>query len=254
MDIKLINFDDFKTELRNTYSLDDPEQTFINFLLNIKDVYFNLKNEIRNYSINTEKLVFSNFSKLVIEDLDGINTYKKYKKIETIKPWIEKYNFRYEGIDSILQIVIYPELYKEEGCPQIYHDLYGKGITNTLEPYGDELFAVQDDFLKFTKANLIDDIISCLNKEFIIKEEFETIQWKGTPTELTALIKALIESEMFSNSLSEKQIKERFEHFFKNEIKHYDQAKSKIRKRTKDLTPFIDKLKTNLERWIKEKD
>ena len=164
MDAQLENFNDFKMNIRNTYDLDEPGQFFMDFLLNIKNVYNNLKKDIRLYSINLDSSKYSNFSKIIISELDEINSYKDYKNIEIIKPWIEKYNFRYEGIDSILQIVNYPERYKEEGCPQIYHDLYGEGITNTLKPYLDELFAVQDDFLKFTKANLIDDIINLINK------------------------------------------------------------------------------------------
>lgn len=80
------------------------------------------------------------------------------------------------------------------------------------------------------------------------------IQWKGTPTELTALIKSLKESNKLEDILSEKQIVERFEKFFIYPLKGYDQTKSKIRKRTKDYTPFIDKLKNNLEIWIKKKD
>lgn len=80
------------------------------------------------------------------------------------------------------------------------------------------------------------------------------VNWKGSPTELTALIKSLKESGKLDNSLSEREIAERFEKFFNFELKGYDQTKNKIRRRTIDYTPFIDKLKTNLEQWIKSKD
>lgn len=82
----------------------------------------------------------------------------------------------------------------------------------------------------------------------------EKVDWNGTQTELTALIKSLIESNKLDNSLTEKIIVERFEEFFSYKLKGYDQTKTKIRGRTKEFTPFIDNLKINLENWIKNKD
>jgi hypothetical protein len=81
-----------------------------------------------------------------------------------------------------------------------------------------------------------------------------SIKWKGTQTELTALIKSLIESDVLDSSLNQNIIFERFEKFFNFELKAYDQTKTKIRNRTKDYTPFLDRLKTSLETWIKAKD
>jgi len=105
--------------------------------------------------------------------------------------------------------------------------------------YGKEIIRMEKDF----NENLSNS-----------KENGNTINWKGSPTELTALIKSLKESDKLDTSLSEKQIVQRFEKFFNFPLKGYDQTKSKIRKRTKDIAPFIDMLKINLEQWIKNKD
>lgn len=164
MDAQLENFNKFKNNLNYTYSFCEPDETFIDFLLNIYDVFKKLKNEIRSYSLNLEPEVYSKFKKIVNTELEGINSYKAYKDIKTIKPWIEKYSFYYNGIESILQIVNYPEFYKEEGCPRIYNDL-GYTILCVPDQYLDELHSLQDDFLKFTKANLIEDIINLINKD-----------------------------------------------------------------------------------------
>lgn len=85
-------------------------------------------------------------------------------------------------------------------------------------------------------------------------DKFKSLNWKGTPTQLIELIKSLKESNVLDNSLSEKEILNRFELFFNTKLKSYNQSKTKIRNRIKEFTPFIDILKLNLEQWIKSKD
>jgi len=80
------------------------------------------------------------------------------------------------------------------------------------------------------------------------------IDWKGTPTELTALIKALRLSKKLDTSITENETVKRFEQFFNINLKAHSQNKTKISYRIKDYTPFLDTLKFNLENWIKSKD
>ena len=81
------------------------------------------------------------------------------------------------------------------------------------------------------------------------------LNWSGSDLELTELLKALIESKCFVGHTD----KEVFETIFEFlGIEYTDNIKkerlSTIRKRTKDLNPFLEKLYANLEKWIRIKD
>lgn len=91
-------------------------------------------------------------------------------------------------------------------------------------------------------------------KEITLRKDIEKVKWKGKPTELVELIRALLESNVLDNTLTHKEIVSRFESFFDFKLKGYVQTQTKIRGRTKDLTIFTKKLDRNLENWIKNKD
>lgn len=252
MEAKFINLDEFIVEIRTTYELDEPKGTFINFILNINDVYYRLKKEIRNYSTNLDEQKYMKFKKKVKDVLVEVNSFEEYKDIEIINPWIEKYKFSFQGVESILNLANYPEIYTEGDLPNIYRHLYGEGIQGMPEQYSDEIYFLQRDFLYFTKANLIESLYNLLKNNNSPLER--SVKWKGTQSELLGLIKSLIESRVFDEKLPQKEIIKRFEFFLDFKINNPDQNLTKIRNRTKDLTPFIDKLRSNLERWIKSKD
>lgn len=79
------------------------------------------------------------------------------------------------------------------------------------------------------------------------------LKWKGNDLQLTELIEGLIEVGVLPPSLSKKEIYERFKVFFDTDI-DYTERKKTIRKRTNNLTPFIDELRDSVENWIKNKD
>ena len=84
------------------------------------------------------------------------------------------------------------------------------------------------------------------SSESIISQNI--LKWKGNDLQLTELIEGLIEVEVLPPSLSKKEIYEKFKVFFDTE------RKKTIRKRTNNLTPFIDELRDSVENWIKNKD
>jgi len=79
------------------------------------------------------------------------------------------------------------------------------------------------------------------------------LKWKGNDLQLTELIEGLIEVGVLPPSLSKKEIYERFKVFFDTDI-DYTERKKTIRKRTNNLTLFIDELRDSVENWIKNKD
>lgn len=115
------------------------------------------------------------------------------------------------------------------------------------------------EFIEQHKLFFIEDpikkneyLLQCKNPK--VDKLMKSVEWKGTVTELTALIKSLVESNKLDASLTEKEVVQRFEQFFNYNLKNYSQNNTKIGNRTKDFTPFLDTLKTNLENWIKASD
>jgi len=87
----------------------------------------------------------------------------------------------------------------------------------------------------------------------IIQARKNILKWEGKDLQLTELIEGLIEVGVLPPSLSKKEIYERFKVFFDTDI-DYTERKKTIKKRTNNLTPFIDELRDSVENWIKNKD
>lgn len=81
----------------------------------------------------------------------------------------------------------------------------------------------------------------------------EPLQWKGTAIQLTELTEALINCNMLNPELNKEQIYERIKQLFNFDFDHKEHKKT-MRKRTKDLTPFIEILDTSVRNWITQKD
>jgi hypothetical protein len=82
-----------------------------------------------------------------------------------------------------------------------------------------------------------------------IKEILETVEWKGTQTELIELIKALIENGTIKGK--QKDIISNFSIFFKKEIKNPNKLIQDIKKRSNGSeTLFLDSLKSSLTEFI----
>lgn len=81
-----------------------------------------------------------------------------------------------------------------------------------------------------------------------------SLNWKGTQLQFTELTKALIETELVSPELTQKDFFNRMKLFFNiAEFNENDKLKD-IRKRTNTTTPLINILETSLNNWIKSKD
>lgn len=84
-------------------------------------------------------------------------------------------------------------------------------------------------------------------------ENIKPLQWKGTPTELTELIQSLIECKLLPPELTQREIYSRFKVFFNMDFDH-ENIKKKIRQRTKDLTPLLEKLMLSMEQYVHKDD
>lgn len=138
-----------------------------------------------------------------------------------------------------------------------YSDKKRKQFLETkIDKLGHEIIYYEEDTSTFyDEKNIMHTECQIIKKNSTNQtKNINSIKWTGTQTELIALIKSLKLSNKLDNSLTEAKTAKIFEEFFNFELKNYSQTKSKFRDRTKDLTPFIDKLKFNLESWIKEKD
>lgn len=103
------------------------------------------------------------------------------------------------------------------------------------------------------KRTILDD--SSDNEEkMIIDDIIAPVKWKGTPTELIELVRALLESNVLDRTLTDKEIVSRFGKFFDVNTSNYAQTQTKIRGRIKDFSIFTKKLDINLEHWVKNKD
>ena len=82
-----------------------------------------------------------------------------------------------------------------------------------------------------------------------------SLNWSGTDLQLAELLKSLIESKLFVG-YNDKEVFEKVFDFFG--VQFSDSTKkerlSTIRARTKDLSPFLNKLEINLNNWIRSKD
>lgn len=87
-----------------------------------------------------------------------------------------------------------------------------------------------------------------------VKENKKVLEWKGNTLQFAELVKALIESNLISPELSQKDIFELMREAFN--IEHFDEGdkNKQIRNRTKTLTPLINTLEINLTNWIEKKD
>lgn len=84
-------------------------------------------------------------------------------------------------------------------------------------------------------------------------ENIKPLQWNGTPTQLTELVQALIECKLLPPELTQREIYSRFKVFFNMDFDH-ENIKKKIRQRTKDLTPLLEKLMISMEQYVRKDD
>lgn len=239
----------FKYLLKINYREDD---CFTYFLKDLKIIISGLEQEIYDNYLNNDESIFLRYASKQAKDLKRCLDNSENIQAEDIKKWFKEYDQTFFDLGSILYLNDELALYKDLSI-----------VVSREQPHSimDDIFQMQNEFKIFTKAKSVESIVNLLNdyyaKDIENKKTLcnsDIIKWKGTPTELTALIKALIESKVLDNTLTQKKIFENFEQFFDFELKYPDQSMTKLTLRSKDLTPFIDKLKVNLESWIKLKD
>lgn len=173
---------------------------------------------------------------------ENFESFKRMHKDSSINDFLDEYELKIK--DKL-------NGFNNSAGSRLRFDLYDSGTITEPNPYKEKL-ALKAILRHVQDKRNISPTLPSNDKEY--KNIITPIQWKGTSTELTALIKSLRESNKLEDSLNEKQIVERFEKFFVFPLKGYDQTKTKIRNRINDQTPFIDKLKENLEHWIRNKD
>ena len=79
------------------------------------------------------------------------------------------------------------------------------------------------------------------------------LEWKGSTLQFAELIKALIESKLISPELKQKEIFDLLKTTFNIDVLDVSSKLKEVKQRTKDKTPLINILETNLLSWI-EKD
>lgn len=97
----------------------------------------------------------------------------------------------------------------------------------------------------------LDVMVINTKSENILKDGKSKIKWKGNQTELTELIKSLIESGSIQGS--QKEIVETFTWFLNTEINGFDKKLQNIKGRNTDNeTTFLDNLKDGLMKWMEK--
>lgn len=92
-----------------------------------------------------------------------------------------------------------------------------------------------------------------LEASYISSENnIDGLNWQGSELQLTELIKALIENNSLNPNLTDKEIFRRFRLFFNVGDFNHTQKLQDIKKRTKDLTPFVNALEISLSNWVKK--
>lgn len=115
---------------------------------------------------------------------------------------------------------------------------------------GDE----SDGALSYEKEKIKNMSESPLSESNIAINNIEPLKWKGSKLELTELSKALIELELISPNLTQKEIFKRLRAFLQvDDFNENDKLKD-IRKRTNTKTPLLNKLETSLNNWIHKED
>jgi hypothetical protein len=106
---------------------------------------------------------------------------------------------------------------------------------------------------QFAKIPVQSQNSDAINETTPIQKD-NTLHWQGTPLQFTELTKALIQSNLISPELFEKERFKRMREFFNlNTFDEGDKLKD-IKKRSNTTTPLLNILETSLNNWIKNKD
>lgn len=220
-----------------------------------KEIFYSFKEYQENYTLL--------FDKYFLE-------YEEAEEIDFINSEIENYNiclqivnlpidkvfnkwFRIETGTNLKTFSIPQELYSfifenEKYYCKLYSDITAS--TDKVEKKAKQArlgFAKIISFLESKKPRLGTNYQTFMKKE-------ATLKWQGSQLEFAELTKALIQSNLISPELSEKERFDRMKQFFNvDDFSQSDKLKD-IRKRSRDLTPLINTLQTALNNWIKSKD
>lgn len=115
---------------------------------------------------------------------------------------------------------------------------------------GDE----SDGALSYEKEKIKNMSESPLSESNIAINNIEPLKWEGSKLELTELSKALIELELISPNLTQKEIFKRLRAFLQVDDFNENEKLKDIRKRTNTKTPLLNKLETSLNNWIHKED
>ena len=115
---------------------------------------------------------------------------------------------------------------------------------------GDE----SDGALSYENEKIKNMSESPLSESNIAINNIEPLKWEGSKLELTELSKALIELELISPNLTQKEIFKRLRAFLQVDDFNENEKLKDIRKRTNTKTPLLNKLETSLNNWIHKED
>jgi hypothetical protein len=184
-------------------------------------------------------------------------------KYITHYPKSDEYEYIIGQIFTLRNFKLSIQFLSEYDLQQKYLSIFKK---NKSDYDLDEIIAWGTEY-KLQQQNKIDREIKFyeiqlgrINPNTTIKENSQTeprklLKWTGTDLELSETLKALIETDKFVGQREKHVFKIIFETLG---LKYSDSIKKErlatIKNRTKELTPFIHSMETNLSIWIKEKD
>lgn len=140
------------------------DESFIDFRDELKALYPLVKKEISNSFIKLEPSQYARYSEQEINEINKLNFNSEDKVSNSVKLWFIKYGLEFSIIESILNLDNETSLYA-----------YLKyNISNAPDDkMADDLYTLQTDFLKFTKAYFADDITNYI-QSFNNSDRFES--------------------------------------------------------------------------------
>ncbi len=191
--------------------------------LEMEDFVSVLNFRIKDFIKNNPKTIISNISELS-EIEDSILDKNK----------IDEYDIEYSDFNKYKEFIEVQN--NESDFSLVFNFIKFRNFELSVNRIFDELERKKT----FLEANYISS-----------ENNIDGLNWQGSELQLMELIKALIENNSLNPNLTDKEIFKRFFKFLNIKEFNHTQKLQDIKKRTKDLTPFINTLEISLSNWVK---
>jgi len=215
----------------------------------------------RNYELKelTDKGIYFPFCKFKVYE----KTYKeRLSKFQEIYEDSEEIDFIKKELEVFLKPIGSEEPFKYSDIKQKTDLIFTRKRTvdflvQKAKITGYNIIVTGDEYdgaLSYEKEKIKNMSESPLSESNIAINNIEPLKWEGSKLELTELSKALIELELISPNLTQKEIFKRLRAFLQVDDFNENEKLKDIRKRTNTKTPLLNKLETSLNNWIHKED